>query len=215
MNADTLTFGSWTVRQKEPEGLGSPKLLVLLHGWTGDENSMWIFTPRFPKEYLIVAPRGIYETPLGGYGWKKGTIQGWPSMSDFQPAMDALLDLLKRKYFPKLNVKEFDVVGFSQGAALGYSMALMYPDRIGKLVGISGFLPTDAEDWLDNKPLSKRKVFVAHGTRDEMVPIEKARQVVQVLKQAGGEVLYCEEDVGHKLSAGCFRGMDIYFSRDI
>jgi phospholipase/carboxylesterase len=214
MNVNTLTIGSWTVRQKDPEELGPHKLLLMLHGWTGDENSMWIFTPRLPKDYLIVAPRGIYETSLGGYGWQKDTGQGWPSMNDFQPAMNAVLGLLKQQYFPKLNVKEFDVLGFSQGAALGYSMALMYPDRIGRLAGISGFLPTDAEYLLDDKPLRGRQVFVAHGRLDEMVSIDKARQVVHVMKQAGGEVLYCEEDVGHKLSAGCFKGMDFYFSRD-
>jgi predicted esterase len=46
---------------------------------------------------------------------------------------------------------------------------------------------------------------------DEMVPIGRARRVVKVMKNAGAEVLYCEEDVGHKLSSGCFRGLDEYF----
>jgi hypothetical protein len=39
-----------------------------------------------------------------------------------------------------------------------------------------------------------------------------ARRVVQELKNAAAEVLYCEEDVGHKLSSGCFRGMGEYFA---
>jgi phospholipase/carboxylesterase len=212
--SDILTIGSWTVRQKDAEGSGPHKLLLMLHGWTGDENSMWIFPPRLPKNYLIISPRGIYKTPSGGYGWREDISNGWPLMNDFQPAIDALLDLLKQEYFPKVNVDKFDLIGYSQGASLGYSITLMYPKLVGRLAGLSGFLPLDAQEWVTKEPLRGRRVFIAHGRLDELVPIEKAREVVQVLKQAGGEVLYCEEDVGHKLSAGYFRGMDKYFARD-
>jgi hypothetical protein len=34
---------------------------------------------------------------------------------------------------------------------------------------------------------------------------------VALLEKAGATVTYCEEDVGHKLSAGCFRGLESYF----
>ncbi|MCJ7536113.1 MAG: hypothetical protein MUO57_11320, partial [Anaerolineales bacterium] len=60
--------------------------------------------------------------------------------------------------------------------------------------------------------LKNKKIFVSHGRADEMVPVDQARIVVQELKSAGSELIYCEEDVGHKLSAGCFRAMDDYFS---
>jgi phospholipase/carboxylesterase len=90
-------------------------------------------------------------------------------------------------------------------------MALMYPDKIGKIAGLSGFLPANTENEITTEVLMGKKVFVAHGKLDDMVPIDKARRVVQVLQLAGAEVVYCEDDVGHKLSAGCFRGMDAYF----
>jgi phospholipase/carboxylesterase len=205
-------MGDFIVRIRYPEGGGQRRLLVLLHGWTGDENSMWIFSPRIPKKYLIIAPRGISKTPLGGFGWQDANSKGWPSAADFNPAIDKLLNSLEDIDYPGIDSSNFDLMGFSQGAALAYVMAFAMPERIGKLAGLSGFLP----DGFDAKSipgvLSGKKFFVAHGRQDEMVPINNARSVVQALKDANAEVIYCEEDVGHKLSSGCFRGLNEYFS---
>lgn len=203
--------GDWILRKRMPEGDGPYKLLLLLHGWTGNEDSMWIFIPRLPKSYLLISPRGIFITPLGGYGWQDNTVKGWPKAADFQTSIDALLDMVNSLDFPGINVDRFDLMGFSQGAALAYVMSLVYPERIDKLAGLSGFLPEGLENEIGAEPLQGKKVFVAHGRMDEMVPIGRARRVVKVMKNAGAEVLYCEEDVGHKLSSGCFRGLDEYF----
>lgn len=203
--------GNWVIRQRVPVGKHPQKLLLLLHGWTGDENSMWIFTPRLPDSYVIISPRAPYSTPLGGFSWHSNKLKGWPVFEDFLPVVEELLNLVSSINVPNLNVDRFDLIGFSQGAALGYIMALMYPDKIGKIAGLSGFLPANTENEITTEVLTGKKVFVAHGKLDDMVPIDKARRVVQVLQLAGAEVVYCEDDVGHKLSAGCFRGMDAYF----
>ncbi len=205
-------IGDFIVRLRYPEAPGPHKLLLLLHGWTGDENSMWIFTPRLPKNYMIISPRGMVRTVLGGYGWRDGKANGWPKASDFRPAIEALINLVSSIQFTGIETGSFDLLGFSQGAALAYSMSLMYPTRIDKLAGLSGFLPEGFDTEIGKDSLRGKKVFVAHGRKDELVPISKARKVVQELESAGAEVVYCEEDVGHKLSSGCFRGMDEYFT---
>lgn len=209
-----VEIGDWVVRQRIPEGIVSQRTVLLLHGWTGDEDSMWIFASRLPKNYVILAPRGINKTPLGGYGWEKRGAKSWPHAADFQDAIQALFDLQAEMAAPEINAKQIDLLGFSQGAALAYTMLLKYPERINKVAGLSGFLPTGLEDEIEAQKLSGKQVFVSHGLRDEMVPVDKARRVVKNLKAAGAEVIYCEEDVGHKLSAGCFRAMDDYFNPD-
>ncbi|MFL7894058.1 MAG: alpha/beta hydrolase [Anaerolineales bacterium] len=209
-----IKFGEWVVRQRIPEGDGVHRLLLLLHGWTGDEDSMWIFTPRLPSSYLILAPRGLTETHLGGYGWEKVGSRSWPGAADFQEAIEALFGLIHSVSRPGLQNNQIDLIGFSQGAALAYTMLLEYPEKINKLAGLSGFLPAGLEQNIFEKALSGKKVFVSHGTKDGMVPIEQGRIVVRELKSAGADVIYCEEDVGHKLSLGCFRAMDAYFERE-
>jgi phospholipase/carboxylesterase len=212
VNSEISMIGDLVVRQKVPEGSAPRKILLLLHGWTGDENSMWIFTPRFPKNYWIISPRGITKTLLGGYSWQKGADSEMPQAVDFQPAIDALVELVNSINSTEIETNRFDLMGFSQGAALAYSIALSHPERIGKLAGLSGFLPEGFESEISQETLSGKKVFVAHGRLDEMVPVSQARRVVRELKTAGAQVIYCEEDIGHKLSAGCFRGMVEYFT---
>jgi phospholipase/carboxylesterase len=204
-------IGNWVLMQKLPESTDSPRLMLMLHGWTGDENSMWIFAHRIPSSYMLLAPRGPTATQFGGYGWEGEMTSSWPAAGDFQFAIRNLFDLVDGLDYPGLSKEQFDVMGFSQGAALAYTLLLQHPHRIGKLAGLSGFLPRGLENEIEARKLSGKELFIAHGTRDHMVSLDKARNAVEELKSAGAEVIYCEEDVGHKLSSGCFRAMDSYF----
>lgn len=217
---NVIEFEQWTLRYHLPEGEGPHPILLLIHGWTGDENVMWIFTSHLSPRYLILAPRGIYPADEGGFGWEPRDGPGWPKMGDFRPAVDGLLQMLEKlkngslggkPQFPDVDFSKLSLMGFSQGAALAYTLALTHPERIQRLAGLAGFLPADAERIIGLRPLQGKKIFVAHGTRDERVPVERARVAVRLLEQAGADVTYCEEDVGHKLAASCFHGLDRYF----
>lgn len=138
-----------------------------------------------------------------------------PWVDDFMPAIEALFELLVPENFPGADVYQVDLLGFSQGAALAYALAFLHPQRVRKLAGLAGFLPEGCEALARNLPMKGKRIFVAHGSLDELVPIEKGRQSVAVLRQAGGEVTYCEDEVGHKLSKGCFASLEEFFTRDI
>jgi hypothetical protein len=42
-DTELINFNGWTMRVR-PSQSSNPRLLVMIHGWTGDENSMWVFT---------------------------------------------------------------------------------------------------------------------------------------------------------------------------
>jgi len=205
----------WVARIRLPKGDGPYPVLVMLHGWTGDENAMWIFARRFPQECLMIAPRGLYETPLGGFGWQPDTGQNWPKVEDFRPSIDRLIEFLSQDNFPQGDFSQFRLIGFSQGSALANTIGLLHPDKVTSLAGLSGFAPQDAEDYVENKPLKGKRAFLAHGTRDDLVPVVRARRAVELLENAGAEVTYCEDDVGHKLSASCFRALEEFFQKEV
>lgn len=203
------------MRVRVPKGDGPFPVLLLLHGWTGDENAMWVFARRFPAGLLLIAPRGLYPTPLGGYGWHDPLAGAWPSVRHFQPAIEALEDLLYPGNFPQA---DFDtplrIVGFSQGAALALTFALQKPEAVRSLAGLAGFLPEGAAALAAGRPLLGKPVFLAHGTQDELVPVERAREAVRILQNAGAQVHYCEDDVGHKLSAACYDSLAAFLARN-
>ncbi|MCZ7554105.1 MAG: hypothetical protein B6D39_10060 [Anaerolineae bacterium UTCFX2] len=186
---------------------------LLLHGWTGDEDSMWIFSSRLSQNALLIAPRGLYASPFGGYSWYSKTDAQWPVVKDFAEGIAALKNLLENDLFSMADKAQFRVVGFSQGAALAYSLAFSQAIKIQALCGLSGFVPQEIDASYPDKPLDGLPIFVAHGAKDRIVSVERARSGIRVLEQAGALVTYCEDDVGHKLSAACFRGMQEFFRR--
>ncbi len=172
---------------------------------------MWVFASHLPEEAMILAPRGLYPAELGGVSWQSQDSRVFPEVEAFRPAVDALSKLLTPANFPLADWSQLRLVGFSQGAALAYTFSLLHPERIRSLAGLSGFMPEGAADLAVAQPLRGKSAFITHGTRDDLVPVARARQAVRVLQDAGAQVVYCEDDVGHKLSASCFRGMQTFF----
>ena len=203
------------VRTRKPKGTGPFPVFLLLHGWTGDEDAMWIFTPRLPKNALLLAPRGLFTADPGGYSWYPELARPWPRMDDFIVAVERLLELLNPAIFPQGDFGELHLVGFSQGAAAVYAFSLLYPERVSSTAGLAGFMPEGAEQFATGERLKGLPVFVTHGTKDALVPVERGRESARVLEEAGALVTYCEDDVGHKLSATCFRGLENFYKNKL
>ncbi len=211
--SERIEFQDWTVRVR-PAQSAPARLLLLLHGWTGDEDSMWVFVQNFPPDYWMIAPRAPYAAEQGGYTWRppQTSGRGWPGLEDFRPAGEALISLMEAYAAANnLEADSFDVIGFSQGAALTIALALMHPQRIGRAAALSGFLPARSEEMLAKRPLNGKPFFVAHGTLDEMVRVEHAHRTVEFLEQAGARLTFCEDEVGHKVGAACLRALERFF----
>jgi phospholipase/carboxylesterase len=207
-------IGGWVLRQRVPSGDAPYPLMLMLHGWTGDENSMWVFASRLPKNALLVAPRAPYLSPSGGFSWRPYKPDSLATVEDFHPAAEALIDILSPVNFPLADLSRLRVMGFSQGAAMTYIISLLYPKSVLAFAGLSGFAPDGAISLAAGQPLRDVPAFIAHGSRDRLVPVERARRSVEVLQEAGAIVTYCEDDVGHKLSADCFLGMQRFFEQN-
>lgn len=211
-----ITFKNWTLRVRELTSRSS-RLLLLIHGLTGDENSMWVFARNLSADYWMVAPRAPYTTqmPQGGYSWRTDAAETDDSLNVAQlhSSAESLLQVVE-EYSQSigLDATSFDVMGFSQGAAMSSLLAFLYPQRIGKVGMLAGFVPGGLEDRVTQRPLEGKPFFVTHGTKDETVPVERARASVKILEQAGAQVTYCEDDVGHKVSAACLRALKEFFA---
>ena len=212
-NTELISFGDWTLRVRASQS-PNPRLLVLLHGWTGDENSMWIFTRGLSPDYWMMAPRAPHAAEPSGFSWRPLQLStfGRPSLETLLPAAEGLIKLIDEySASVKVDALQFDLIGFSQGAAMTNLMGILYPHRIRKMGVLAGFVPAGLEQLIQQKPLAGKKIFVAHGTQDQMIPIDRARASMELLEQAGAQVTYCEDEVGHKLSANCLRALESYF----
>jgi phospholipase/carboxylesterase len=187
-------------------------LLLLIHGLTGDENSMWVFAQELSSRYWMIAPRAPHATQMqeGGYSWRPPQFANMNevSLDLHRTAAEALIRLVD-EYAASvgLDASTFDVMGFSQGAAMSSLLAFLHPQRIRKAALLAGFVPGGLNELISQRPLEAKPFFVAHGTKDQMVTIDQARASVEVLEQAGAQVTYCEDNVGHKVSITCLRAL--------
>jgi phospholipase/carboxylesterase len=86
------------------------------------------------------------------------------------------------------------LAGFSDGASAALSLGLANGDRFTHVVAFApGFL-------IPLPPVGSPAVFVTHGTRDRVLPIDRcSRRIVPALRSAGYVVRYDEFDGGHIL----------------
>jgi phospholipase/carboxylesterase len=216
-DTESDSFTNWNFRFLPARGDPS-RLLVLIHGWGGDEDSMWVFARKVPPGTAVISPRGPYKIAETGYSWRAITpgLEGLPNFDDFRPSTKALIDFIDDWSSGNgMNFPQVDLIGFSQGAAISYSMALLYPARVRSVAALSGFIPAGGEKLIAAQLLVGKSVYIAHGRQDKMVPIEHAYNAVKLLERGGAKVTFCETDEGHKVSIACFSGLKKFLQGDM
>jgi phospholipase/carboxylesterase len=178
-------------------------LLLLLHGYGSNEADLFSFATELPEEYYIISARAPYDLQYGSYAWYAINFDADQNkFSDNDQARisrDAIayfIDELVTKY--PIDINDVNLVGFSQGSILSYAVALSYPEKINKVVAMSGYLNLEivADDYLKNN-LNTLKIFASHGTVDQVIPIDWARKTPGILEKLGVATTYKEYPVGH------------------
>jgi phospholipase/carboxylesterase len=213
IDADLHEYNNWNFRFR-PATTFPSRLLIMLHGWTGDENSMWVFAHSLPTHFEVLSPRGPFSSRDGGYSWceERPGASMLPELDDFRNPAEALFDFVDDWYKSKTaRANQFDLIGFSQGAALSYVVTILYPERIHALAALSGFVPKGCEKLFTKDLLLGKSVYISHGRQDKMVPVEEARKAAVLMENTGAKVTYCESDGGHKVGAECFSGITNLF----
>lgn len=194
----------------EPHYLARPSslkedapLLIMLHGYGSDENDLFSFASELPEEFLIVSLQAPYELQPFGHAWYAINFDNEQGKwSDDEQAIESrdlianFIDKLGSKY--NFDSDHVTLLGFSQGAILSYAVALTYPEKITNVVALSGYVNPNVIDIRQN--LSEYKhldFYCSHGSADQVIPVEWARQSPKFLEGLGIKHRYSEFPVGH------------------
>ncbi|MGH7847038.1 MAG: alpha/beta hydrolase [Candidatus Binatia bacterium] len=200
-----------------PQGEGPHPTILTLHGWGANALDLLALAPYLcDGRFLVICPQGTIEVPIGpdaiGYGWFPLRLGGSPNIAAFLSAEEAVRDFLDQsmKRYP-IDSKKLVALGFSQGGALAYALGLKRPERFAAVVAISTWLP---EELLDRDLLTEAKdkpaILVQHGSRDDLVDVNRARQSVEKLRELRLPVTYREYDIGHEISAGSLGDLSVW-----
>ena len=178
-------------------------LLLLLHGYGSNEADLFSFATELPEEYFIISARAPYDMQYGSYAWYAINFDADENkFSDLEQAkvsrdlIAIFIDELIEAY--PIDANHISLIGFSQGAILSYAVAISYPEKVQKVIAMSGYLNLEiiAEDYLKND-FSKLKIFASHGTVDQVIPVDWARKTPAIVEKLGINTTYKEYPVGH------------------
>lgn len=189
---------------REPKiKLDKNPLILLLHGYGSNEEDLFSFATELPEEYYIISARAPYDMQYGAFAWYAINFDADENkFSDHEQAkvsrdlIAGFIDELIANY--PIDEKQIALVGFSQGAILSYAVALSYPEKVQKVVAMSGYLNLEivAEDYLKNN-FNNLKIFASHGTVDQVIPVEWARKTPAIVENLGINLTYKEYPIGH------------------
>lgn len=184
---------------------GRAPTLILLHGVGANETSLLGLAAQLDRRFQIISVRAPLELQPGGYGFFHVQFTPEPVIVAQEAeasrlALTALIPALVRQY--DLDPARVYVLGFSQGAIMGASVALSRPELVAGLVMLSGrILPEARPTFAAGADLARLPVFVGHGVHDAKLGIHHGRASRELLSGLGVRLSYHEYEMGHEVSA--------------
>jgi phospholipase/carboxylesterase len=109
------------------------------------------------------------------------------------------------------------LAGFSQGGAIVLHYALANAPQTGGIVALSTYLalPKRLASEVASRPPQGRRapVFMAHGSRDDIVPFEAGRQSAALVQKLGHPVDWREYPMGHAVCGEEIRDIRAFLLR--
>jgi len=174
------------------------KVIVALHGWQGDRNSM---RPLINSMTIQNAGWYFLEAP---YPVNKGNGCSWSyEISDGKWEVDEPIRLLHHffsKLFEKYKSENIYVLGFSQGGLVCLDFVLFLDQSLGGIFPICGFLRKPKIDIKRFHPSQKNTpILIGHGKDDDQVPVEASENAYHLLKKQGANVKLFLYNGKHKI----------------
>ena len=189
---------------REPQmRMKRPPVIFMLHGYGSNEEDLFSFAEALPPEYMIISFRAPYHLATFGYAWYMinfdATQENWSDNEQAIASRDLIMQSIEeacRVY--DLDNKNVTLLGFSQGSILSIAIALSYPRKIRNVIALSGYVNKEIlREGYQRENHSVTRFYVSHGSSDQVVPVEWARQVPQVLKELNVKYKYEEFPGGH------------------
>jgi predicted peptidase len=172
-------------------------LMMFLHGAGERGNNIKLVAKHGPPkmiaqgtsfEFIIVSPQCPNDI------W-------WPEENE---TLIKLLDEIEEKC--RVDTDRVYLTGLSMGGYGTWSLAIAYPDRFAAIAPICG-----GGERYGAPRLKKVPVWAFHGAKDNVVPLEKSKEMVEAVKKAGGDAkLTIYPDANHDSWTQTYKNPELY-----
>lgn len=182
---------------------GKPPVIFLLHGYGSNQEDLFSFASELPKEYTVISLQAPYALSDFGYAWYALDFSAqdgkWSDEEQAVRSRDSILQCVEeacQSY--DLNSDDVTLLGFSQGAILSYALALSYPQKVRRVVALSGYIHESFlhKNFRENN-FDRLQIYASHGSMDQVIPVAWARKIPPFLEELKIQNVYEEFPVGH------------------
>jgi phospholipase/carboxylesterase len=181
-----------------------PGLIILLHGIGSNEEALYQLKDNLPTGFIVVSVRAPYQLSPGRYTWfELSHADGKPIINPQQAeksrlVLNTFITQLQEKYL--IDSSKVYMGGFSQGGIMSYSVGLTLPQKLNGIFILSSRLLPEVKPLIKRGPiLEGLRVFIAHGSRDRVLPLHYAHEASNYLREMIPLMEYHEYDMEHQI----------------
>ncbi len=163
-------------------------LVIFLHGYGADGNDLiglgreWASALPDTEFVSPHAPEPCVQNPAGRQWWDlqvRSDAERWAGLNRSGPLLDAFIsaEIERAKVVPA----KAALVGFSQGTMMALHVGLRRPEPLAGIIGYSGILA--GAEHLKDEIKTRPPVFLAHGTMDQVIPVDALVSSVEALAE--------------------------------
>lgn len=187
--------------------------VIWLHGLGADGND---FVPIIPELHLPGNPaiRFIFPsapsmpvTVNGGYvmpAWYDIIGRNLMDQEDaegIKRSAASIIELIEREVQRGIDYRHIALAGFSQGCAMVLYIGLRFPHQLAGIIALSGYLPLALSLNLEKHSANQSTpIFMAHGTFDPVVALDRAQASHSLLANLGYQVDWNEYPMEHSVN---------------
>jgi len=191
-------------------GKNAAASVIWLHGLGADGNDFAPIVPelRLPKAAIrFVFPHAPVQPVTINGGMR---MRAWYDITDgairredergvraSQVLIEALIGREKKR---GTKAERLVLAGFSQGGAIALHTGLRHPERIAGIMALSTYVPVGEKLSTEASTANRHvPIFMAHGTYDPVIPLDRAEQSRGLLESLGYPVEWREYGMPHSV----------------
>lgn len=179
-------------------------VLIVLHGVGANEMRLLEPAETIAPDSVIISLRAPIVFGSASFAWfhvqftPQGPVHNWQEADQsFHLLEDEIKSISENLSIP---LSDISLMGFSQGAIMTMGIALKSSLALNRYICFSGrTLPEFASYARDHGVAKGRKIYLAHGTQDDKLPVTLGRSSKDILQLAHADFKYNEFPGGHSI----------------
>lgn len=187
--------------------------VIWLHGLGADGNDFVPIIPelRLPSNpairFIFPSAPSIPVTVNGGYvmpAWYDIVGRNLMDQEDadgIKQSASSIIELIEREVQRGIDYRHIVLAGFSQGCAMALYIGLRLPHQLAGIIALSGYLPLALSLNIEKHVANQSTpIFMAHGTYDPVVVLDRAQASHALLEKLGYPVDWNEYPMEHSVN---------------